>query len=183
MDLYPTDPASTPYASPFLYSPSDTDTSWYHARGIKIPVFADSLCVRQAFTEGSLYRSMESVAETLADGLVDESELRTTIPKLEAVIQECAPLRNCWKTSVKRGKRKQEITSEKTIVGFCSPRFRSKLPRRHAHGAGQESVSGEITVDLLQARFWTESYVLKHHAHSGTSLEVKPKILAFLAGS
>ncbi len=34
--------------------------------------------------------ALESVAETLADGVDEESELRITIPKLEAVIQECA---------------------------------------------------------------------------------------------
>jgi hypothetical protein len=32
------------------------------------------------------------VAETLADGIVEESELRSTVPKLEGVIQECASL-------------------------------------------------------------------------------------------
>jgi rRNA maturation endonuclease Nob1 len=37
--------------------------------------------------------ALESVAETLADGVVEESELRITIPKLEAVIQECASLK------------------------------------------------------------------------------------------
>ena len=37
--------------------------------------------------------ALESVAETLADGIVEESELRTTIPKLQAVIQECASLK------------------------------------------------------------------------------------------
>lgn len=37
--------------------------------------------------------ALESVAETLADGNVEESELRTTIPKLEGVIQECASLK------------------------------------------------------------------------------------------
>src|ERR1700688_3357092 len=37
--------------------------------------------------------ALESVAETLADGIVEESELRTTIPKIEAVIQECASLK------------------------------------------------------------------------------------------
>ena len=34
--------------------------------------------------------ALESVAETLADGVVEESELKVTIPKLEGVIQECA---------------------------------------------------------------------------------------------
>jgi hypothetical protein len=37
--------------------------------------------------------AIESVATTLADGVVEESELKTTIPKLDAVIQECASLR------------------------------------------------------------------------------------------
>ena len=37
--------------------------------------------------------ALECVAETLADGVVEESELRTTIPKLVAVIQECASLK------------------------------------------------------------------------------------------
>ncbi len=37
--------------------------------------------------------ALESVAQTLADGIVEEAELRTTIPKLEAVIQECASLK------------------------------------------------------------------------------------------
>ena len=31
--------------------------------------------------------ALESVAETLADGVVEESELRSTVPKLEGVIQ------------------------------------------------------------------------------------------------
>jgi hypothetical protein len=38
--------------------------------------------------------ALESVVETLADGIVvEKSELRTTIPKLQAVIQECASLK------------------------------------------------------------------------------------------
>jgi hypothetical protein len=37
--------------------------------------------------------ALESVAETLADGVVEENELKTTIPKLEGVIQECASLK------------------------------------------------------------------------------------------
>ena len=37
--------------------------------------------------------ALESVAETLADGIVEKNELRTTIPKLEGVIQECASLK------------------------------------------------------------------------------------------
>lgn len=38
-------------------------------------------------------QALESVGETLADGVVEEKELRNTIPKLEAVIQECATLK------------------------------------------------------------------------------------------
>ena len=37
--------------------------------------------------------ALESVGETLADGVVEEKELQVTIPKLEAVIRECASLK------------------------------------------------------------------------------------------
>lgn len=37
--------------------------------------------------------ALESVGETLADGVVEERELRITIPKIEAVIRECASLK------------------------------------------------------------------------------------------
>ena len=37
--------------------------------------------------------ALESIAATLADGMVDEYELNRTIPKLEAVIQECASVK------------------------------------------------------------------------------------------
>lgn len=37
--------------------------------------------------------ALESIATTLADGVVDEHELSRTIPKLEAVIQECASVK------------------------------------------------------------------------------------------
>lgn len=37
--------------------------------------------------------ALESIANTLADGIVEDDELKTTIPKLEAVIQECASLK------------------------------------------------------------------------------------------
>ncbi len=37
--------------------------------------------------------ALESVGETLADGIVEEKELKVTIPKLEAVIRECASLK------------------------------------------------------------------------------------------
>ncbi|HEY4842187.1 MAG TPA: phage regulatory CII family protein [Terriglobales bacterium] len=50
--------------------------------------------------------ALESVAETLADGVVEESELRTTIPKLESVIQECASLKYLLEDLCKKRKKK-----------------------------------------------------------------------------
>jgi hypothetical protein len=64
--------------------------------------------------------ALESVAETLADGIVEESELRITIPKLEAVIQECASLKYLLEDLSKREKGKRKISSKKTIAGFRS---------------------------------------------------------------
>jgi len=42
----------------------------------------------------------------LADGVVEESELRITIPKLEAVIQECASLKYLLEDLCKKKKKK-----------------------------------------------------------------------------
>lgn len=50
--------------------------------------------------------ALESVAETLADGIVEENELRSTIPKLEAVIQECASLKYLLEDLAKKRKKK-----------------------------------------------------------------------------
>ena len=50
--------------------------------------------------------ALQSVAETLADGMVEENELRTTIPKLEAVIQECASLKYLLEDLAKKKKKK-----------------------------------------------------------------------------
>lgn len=50
--------------------------------------------------------ALESVAETLADGVVEESELKVTIPKIEAVIQECASLKYLLEELCKRRKKK-----------------------------------------------------------------------------
>jgi hypothetical protein len=50
--------------------------------------------------------ALESVAETLADGIVEQSELRKTIPKLEAVIQECASLKCLLEDLCKKRKKK-----------------------------------------------------------------------------
>jgi hypothetical protein len=46
------------------------------------------------------------VAETLADGVVEERELKVTIPKIEAVIQECASLKYLLEDLCKRRKKK-----------------------------------------------------------------------------
>lgn len=45
--------------------------------------------------------ALESIATTLADGVVDEHELNRTIPKLEAVIQECASVKYLLETMYK----------------------------------------------------------------------------------
>jgi hypothetical protein len=50
--------------------------------------------------------ALESIANTLADGIVEESELGVTIPKLEAVIQECASLKYWLESMYMHGKRK-----------------------------------------------------------------------------
>jgi hypothetical protein len=50
--------------------------------------------------------ALESIANTLADGVVEERELATTIPKLEAVIQECASLKYWLENLAKHRKRK-----------------------------------------------------------------------------
>ena len=51
--------------------------------------------------------ALESVGETLADGVVEESELKITIPKLEAVIRECASLKYLLEDLCKRRKKKK----------------------------------------------------------------------------
>ena len=50
--------------------------------------------------------ALESVAETLADGLVEENELKATIPKLEGVIQECASLKYVLEDLCKKRRKK-----------------------------------------------------------------------------
>ena len=53
--------------------------------------------------------ALESVAQTLADGIVEESELRSTIPKIEAVIQECASLKYLLEDLAKKQKKKKRV--------------------------------------------------------------------------
>ena len=49
--------------------------------------------------------ALESIASTLADGVVEESELNATIPKLEAVIQECASVKYLLESLYKNRKK------------------------------------------------------------------------------
>jgi hypothetical protein len=50
--------------------------------------------------------AVESIAATLADGVVEESELKVTVPKLEHVIQECASLKYLLEDLSKKSKKK-----------------------------------------------------------------------------
>ena len=59
--------------------------------------------------------ALESVAVTISDGVVDEPELKITIPKIEAVIQECASLKYLLEDVCKRRKKT-------SIVGHSRPR-------------------------------------------------------------
>jgi len=52
--------------------------------------------------------ALESVAETLADGVVQENELKATIPKLEGVIQECASLKYVLEDLCKKSRKKRK---------------------------------------------------------------------------
>jgi hypothetical protein len=71
---------------------------------------ADTTLERELVAVSHLIRevgeALESVAETIADGIVEESELRTTIPKLEAVIQESASLKYLLEDLSKKKKKK-----------------------------------------------------------------------------
>lgn len=51
--------------------------------------------------------ALEGIANTMADGIVEDEELKTTIPKLEAVIQECASLKY-WLENVARKRNKKK---------------------------------------------------------------------------
>jgi len=50
--------------------------------------------------------ALESIANTLTDGIVEENELNATIPKLEAVIRECASVKYLLESLCKNRKRK-----------------------------------------------------------------------------
>ena len=50
--------------------------------------------------------ALQTVGDTLADGIVEEKELQVTIPKLEAVIRECAYLKYLLEELSKKRKKK-----------------------------------------------------------------------------
>jgi len=52
--------------------------------------------------------ALESIANTMADGIVEDEELKATVPKLEAVIQECASLKY-WLENLPKN-RKSKLT-------------------------------------------------------------------------
>jgi hypothetical protein len=54
--------------------------------------------------------ALESIATTLADGVVEENELNATIPKLEAVIQECASVKYLLESLCKNNKKEKKKT-------------------------------------------------------------------------
>jgi hypothetical protein len=56
--------------------------------------------------------ALESIATTLADGVVEENELNATIPKLEAVIQECASVKYLLETLYKNSKNEKKKTKK-----------------------------------------------------------------------
>lgn len=59
--------------------------------------------------------ALESVAETLADGVVEENELKATIPKLEGVIQECASLKYVLEDLCKKRKKNDHEHAENPL--------------------------------------------------------------------
>ena len=52
--------------------------------------------------------ALESIATTLSDGVVEESELKKTVPKLEAVIQECASMKYLLESLFEKNKKKKK---------------------------------------------------------------------------
>jgi hypothetical protein len=69
----------------------------------RIPLEKELLAVSNLIRE--VGEALESVAETLADGVIEERELKTTIPKIEAVIRECASLRYLLEDLCRRKKK------------------------------------------------------------------------------
>ena len=56
--------------------------------------------------------ALESIANTMADGIVEDEELKATVPKLEAVIQECASLKY-WLENLPKNRRGKLLKMKK----------------------------------------------------------------------
>lgn len=78
----------------------------------RVPLDKELLAVSSLIRE--VGEALESVAETLADGVVEENELKVTIPKIEAVIQECASLKYLLEDLCKRRKKKTSSDSSRS---------------------------------------------------------------------
>lgn len=74
----------------------------------RVPLEKELVAVSRLIKE--VGEALESVAETLADGVVEERELKNTIPKIDAVIQECASLRYLLEDLRKRRTKKAGTT-------------------------------------------------------------------------
>lgn len=75
----------------------------------KVPLDKELLAVSRLIKD--VGEALESVAETLADGVVEERELKVTIPKIDAVIQECASLKYLLEDLRKRRMKKTKTES------------------------------------------------------------------------
>jgi regulatory protein CII len=91
------------------YEPLDYLESQAGRIGFKIPdahLTSDKEILAVSGLLREVGEALESVAATLADGNVEESELSVTVPKLEAVIQECASLKYLLEDLCKKRKKK-----------------------------------------------------------------------------
>jgi len=66
--------------------------------------------------------ALESVAGTLADGVVEDNELRRTIPKIEAVIQECASLKYLLEDLLHEEEKEIQARSQRSPVAEVNSR-------------------------------------------------------------
>ncbi len=91
------------------YEPLDFLESQAGRIGFKIPdtqLTSDKEILAVSGLLREVGEALESVAATLADGNVEESELRVTVPKLEGVIRECASLKYLLEDLCKKRKKK-----------------------------------------------------------------------------
>ena len=91
--------------------------------------------------------ALESIANTLADGVVEENELNATIPKLEAVIQECASVRYLLGMLCKNRKKESEKVTRSGAFASqtCGPSSKEAQPKddeSELNNIGRESRYG-----------------------------------------